>query len=148
MRPLKFILPITLIALVSVTAHAQGSVCQWQTTAVSPTPYGDVTIENCIISGQTSAAERVYSFNGTCAITVHSGFQNLYQCENAVIISDGSSSNPSTPICYSGDTWTYQTGPGRTGDPNAAQACGGTECGYSVEPVHPGSFPLLRYTCN
>lgn len=57
-----------------------------------------------------------------------------------------------TPICrYKGYSWTFQTGPGISVDPNGTIACGfdanGHVCPASVTPLGRYSYPLLQYTC-
>lgn len=56
------------------------------------------------------------------------------------------------PVCRNqGYSWTFQTGPGVSVDPNAAPACGyygnGNACPVSVVPLSRYSYPLLKYTC-
>jgi hypothetical protein len=56
------------------------------------------------------------------------------------------------PICrYKGYSWTFQTGPGISVDPNGTIACGfdanGNVCPASVTPLGRYSYPLLQYTC-
>jgi hypothetical protein len=57
------------------------------------------------------------------------------------------------PICRNqGYSWTYQTSPGNSVDPNVGLKCGyqinGQACPASAVPLSPWSYPQLRYTCH
>jgi hypothetical protein len=74
------------------------------------------------------------------------------EINDGVYSSDRTAVGIYTPICRNkGYSWTFQTGPGISVDPNGTLACGfdanGNVCPASVRPLTPYSYPLLQYTC-